>query len=149
MGSRRWRIVGIVEDMRQSGLDQEPGPEVFVPVRQLAVPAAPELSVSPFFIVRTAVTPASAVPGIRAAIARYDPQLSLDRVATMEEIFSNTLVRPKFFTTLLGVFAGVAVSSRSPASTGSSRSWSGRGAARSASACRSARHVPASSARLP
>jgi ABC-type antimicrobial peptide transport system permease subunit len=35
--------------------------------------------------------------------------LSLDRIATMEEIISNTLVRPKFFSTLLGAFAGVAV----------------------------------------
>jgi putative ABC transport system permease protein len=108
MGSRRWQIVGIVEDMRQSGLDQEPGPEVFVAPQQLALPAA-GASVSPFFIVRTAVNPGSAVPGIRAAIARYDPQLALDRVTTMEDIISNTLVRPKFFTTLLGVFAAVSV----------------------------------------
>jgi putative ABC transport system permease protein len=108
MGSRRWQIVGIVEDMRQSSLDQEPGPEVFVPPPQLPVPAA-GASVSPFFVVRTAVGPGSVVPGIRAAIARYDPQLALDRVTTMEEIISNTLVRPRFFTTLLGVFAAVSV----------------------------------------
>jgi putative ABC transport system permease protein len=95
--------------VRQSGLDQEPGPEVFVPAQQLAVPAALGASVSPFFVVRTAVNPVAAMPGIRAAIAGYDSQLALDRVATMEEIVSNTLVRPKFFTILLGVFAAVSV----------------------------------------
>jgi putative ABC transport system permease protein len=110
MGSRRWQIVGIVEDMRQSGLDQEPGPEVFVSAQQFALPAAAGgASVSPFFIVRTSVNSGSAVSGIRAAIASYDPQLALDRVTTLEEVISNTLMRPKFFTTLLGVFAAVSV----------------------------------------
>ena len=108
IGPRPWRIVGIVEDTRQAGLDQEPGPEVFISIPQFAA-AAPVSIVSPIFIVRTAVTPASAVPEIRAVIARYDAHLSLNRVATLEEIVSNTLVRPRFFSTLLGAFAGAAV----------------------------------------
>jgi putative ABC transport system permease protein len=49
------------------------------------------------------------VPDIRAVLAAFDAQAGLDRIATMEQIVSNTLVRPKFFTTLLGAFAAAAV----------------------------------------
>jgi ABC-type antimicrobial peptide transport system permease subunit len=98
-----------VEDVRQSGLDQEPRPEVLISDSQFPAPKVGRSTMSPFFVVRTGVTPAAAVPDIRAVIARYDSRLGLDRVATMEDIVSNTLVRPKFFTTLLGAFAAFAV----------------------------------------
>lgn len=109
IGPRPWRIVGIVEDVRQTGLDEEAGPEVFVPDSQFPWPAPRRSTTSPFFVVRTGISPAAAVPDIRAVIARYDSHLGLDRVATMEDIVSNTLVRPRFFTTLLGAFAALAV----------------------------------------
>ena len=108
IGSMPWRIVGVVEDMRQTGLDQAAGPEVFIPVDQLPRHAPGRSTVSPFFVVRTAVPPTSTVPAIRSLVAGYDAQLGLDRLAAMDEIVSDTLVRPKFFATLLGAFAGIA-----------------------------------------
>ena len=37
----QWEIVGIVDDVRQGRLDQEPGPEIFVDFRQLPGPSGP------------------------------------------------------------------------------------------------------------
>ncbi|HEY7055483.1 MAG TPA: ABC transporter permease [Vicinamibacterales bacterium] len=109
IGSRPWRVVGIVEDVHQAGLDQEPGPEVLIPEPQFAGVGPGASTISPFFVVRTRNVPAAAIPEIRAVIAGYDSQLGLDRVATMEDIVSNTLIRPRFFTMLLGTFAAFAV----------------------------------------
>jgi putative ABC transport system permease protein len=109
-GPSPWRIVGVVEDTRQGGLDQEPGPEIFISFKQYPAPSGRVPPTSPYFVVRTVMNPVSVVPAIRSVVASADAQASLDRVATMEQIVSNTLVRPRFFTTLLGAFAVVAVS---------------------------------------
>jgi putative ABC transport system permease protein len=62
-----------------------------------------------YYVVRTARVPSTLVPQIRAAIAGIDPQATASSIATMDEILSNAVVSPRFYATLLGVFASVAV----------------------------------------
>src|SRR6185503_4039802 len=38
-----------------------------------------------------------------------EPQATVDNVATMEQLLSNSLSRPRLYAVLLGIFAGVAV----------------------------------------
>jgi predicted permease len=101
-GNAPWEIVGIVEDVRQVDLAQEPDPQVFFDYRQL-----PDRQ-PPYYVVRTDAEPTSVVPAIRAAVRQLDPMATIDHIATMEQLLSNSIARRRLYTVLLAIFAGVA-----------------------------------------
>ena len=49
------------------------------------------------------------VPAIRGVVSRLDPLAVLDGAVAMADVVSGTLVRPRFYAVLVGLFAGVAV----------------------------------------
>jgi putative ABC transport system permease protein len=98
-----WEVVGIVEDVHQYGLDQDPDPQVFFDTRQL-----PMSNPSPYFALRAESDPIGLVSTIRAVVRKFDPGATVDNVATMEHVVSNSISRPRLQAVLLGVFAGLA-----------------------------------------
>ena len=46
---------------------------------------------------------------MRSIVRQLDPTATVDNIATMEQIVSNAMVRPRLFAVLLGIFAGVAM----------------------------------------
>jgi len=99
-----FEVVGIVRDVRQYGLDQDPDPQVFVDARQL-----PPGSPSPYFAVRVEGDPTTYVSSIREAVREIDAAAVVDNVATMEQIVANGLSRPRLFAVLAAAFAIVGV----------------------------------------
>jgi putative ABC transport system permease protein len=102
-GNAPWEIVGIVEDVRQYGLDQNPDPQIFIDARQL-----PLSNPNPYFVVRSDGDPLTLLPDIRLLARQLDPNAVVDNVATMEQLLSNSLSRRRLYATLLGVFAAAA-----------------------------------------
>jgi len=112
-GRSPWEIIGIVDDMRQFALDQDPDPQIFIDYRQDAPPPAPPQALgpppAPYLAIRASGDPAATVAALRGAVRALEPQASVDNVATLGEIVTNSLSRPRFYAVLLGVFAAVAV----------------------------------------
>ena len=112
-GRAPWEIVGIVEDVRQFNLDQDPDPQIFIDYRQDTPPPAFAQAMgpppAPYIAIRTTADPLSIAAGVRAAVRQLEPQATVDNIATMDEIVSNSLSRPRLYAALLGIFAGVAV----------------------------------------
>ena len=52
--------------------------------------------------------PSALVASVRGIVRQLDPTATVDNIATMEQIVSNAMVRPRLFAVLLGIFAGVA-----------------------------------------
>jgi putative ABC transport system permease protein len=107
-GTAPIEVVGIVDNIRQLGLDQEPA-QVFVDLRQF--PASPRvLSSAPplYYAVRTE-DQAGAIASIRSIVREFDSRAAVDNVATMSQLVSNSIARPRLYAVLLGVFATVAV----------------------------------------
>jgi len=98
-----WEVVGIVDDVHQYGLDQEPDPQAFFDIRQL-----PTGNPNPYFAVRVDRNPIALVPSVRGIVRQLDPSAVVDSVATMEQVVSNSISRPRLYAVLLSVFAGVA-----------------------------------------
>ncbi len=46
---------------------------------------------------------------VRDIVRQLDPRASLENVATMDQIISNRMTRPRMYAVLLGVFAAIAV----------------------------------------
>jgi putative ABC transport system permease protein len=104
-------IVGIVEDVRHLNLTRAPDPQIYVDFRQLPIPRAAIMPTREptYVVVRTEQDPTAIAPAIRSAIREIDPQATMDYVATMDQIVTSSIARPRLYTTLIGVFAVVAV----------------------------------------
>lgn len=99
-----FEVVGIVEDVRQYGLDQDPDPQVFIDARQLP-PGNPG---PPYFAIRVDGAPLNYVSSVRDAVREVDSSGVIDNVATMQQIVLNSLSRPRLFAVLASAFAIVA-----------------------------------------
>ena len=106
-------IVGIVGNVRQFGLDRAPEPQYFMDMRQVptdpAFRAPPLFPVGAYYTVRSAMDTGAVIGGIRTIARQLDAHATLGDVATMEQIVSNSITRPRMYAVLVGIFAGVAV----------------------------------------
>jgi putative ABC transport system permease protein len=112
------QIIGVVEDMRQARLDQEPAPQMFVDYRQvLAMTQARKLPTAVqerlafgflSFVVRTEGDPAALMPAVRSLIGRVDRDAGIDAMLPMDQLVASSLTRQRFYALLLGVFALIA-----------------------------------------
>src|SRR5687768_194211 len=95
-------IVGVVNDISQVALDGTMGPAVYIPHTQLPIGVMT-------FVVRTPLEPTSLTTSLAAAVREVDPSLPLADVATMENVVNATLARPRTVSTLIMVFALIAL----------------------------------------
>lgn len=97
-------IVGVVKDVKNQGLDQKAGTELFFSLAQAGALRGATL------LVKTAGSdPWSTVAPVRNAIRSIDPALALSQVRPLEEAISRARARPRFLALLLGLFALVAL----------------------------------------
>ncbi len=95
-------IVGVVGDVRNRALNTEPKPAYYVP--QTQIPFSQMAAV-----VKTANEPRSLVSAVTKEVAAMDQDIPLFGVKSMEEYLSASVAAPRFSTTLLSIFAGVAL----------------------------------------
>lgn len=95
-------IVGVVDDVKQTALDEEVGSQFYVPQSQMAYPGLT-------FVLRTRGDPLAAVGAVKQAVAAVDPLATLNDIRTMEDVVSQSLARQRFSMTLIGTFAALAL----------------------------------------
>jgi predicted permease len=91
-----WKVVGVMGNVRQGGLEEEVTPEMYMTGRRWAQ----EL------VVRSKGTIASIAPSIRAALRQISPDMPVDEFQTLDEVVAKA-VSPKRLTTLLLVLFSV------------------------------------------
>jgi putative ABC transport system permease protein len=108
-GNQPYReIVGVVADMKQSGMDVQTRPEVFLPVTQF--PFAPWTSLQAMtFVARTQGDPLSISESAKKQLQAVDKDLPVSAIRPMTEYMSESLERRKFCTLLFGTFAALAL----------------------------------------
>jgi putative ABC transport system permease protein len=95
-------VVGIVGDVAHFGLAVPPAPEIYVPVAQ-----SPAHTM--FVVVRTTGAATDVTGALREIVTGIDPDQPLTDVQTMTQRLAGSVARERFVTTLLGLFASVAV----------------------------------------
>jgi ABC-type antimicrobial peptide transport system permease subunit len=95
-------IVGIVSDVKYSGLDQAADAVVYRPFAQQALRA-------PFLVVRTSGDPASLVSQLQSEIGAVDRGITMADATTMGDVLSHLTLQPRFRTLLLAAFASLAI----------------------------------------
>lgn len=95
-------VVGVVNNVLQVRPGEPDDPELYIPYAQLS-------SRNLYFTIRTSGSPASVVPQIRSVVRALDPNLPLEPVRPLTEVLGESIARPRFYTTLLTLFAALAL----------------------------------------
>lgn len=98
-----WRtIVGVVEDVRYSGLDDPGQSAIYTPFDQ-----------TPFLwaygMLRTSVPPENIADAVRAAVASVEPGIAAAAVRPMERVVSRAVAQPRFQAFLFSTFGALAL----------------------------------------
>ncbi len=102
-----WRtVVGVVEDVKNAGLDKPTGTELYIPMHQAINIFGLQAG---YAVVRTKGDPARIAEPARNVIREIDPSLPVSAIRTMDDVLSTAQARPRFLTLLLTLFAGVAL----------------------------------------
>jgi putative ABC transport system permease protein len=95
-------IVGVVGDVRHYGLQSESTDEVYLPFAQLPIRESS-------FLVRTTADPAAMARRIGEEVLSIDPGQPIANVQTLEEVRGEALANPRLTTTLVLLFALLAL----------------------------------------
>jgi putative ABC transport system permease protein len=95
-------VVGVVSDVRQSGLAGDIMAEVYSPELE---DVGSELS----FVLRVTGEQAGLISAVRRVVAEVEPNQALHNVMTMEQRLANVTTSQRLNTILLGSFAGLAL----------------------------------------
>lgn len=102
LGGTPREVVGVVDDVLQQAPGLPVEPEMYIPY--------PQRSTSTLrFVVRGRGDMASLAARIRAEVHALDPELPLDNIDPLGRVVADAVARPRFYTTLLALFAAVAL----------------------------------------
>ncbi len=101
-GDTWWRVVGVVDDVKQDGLAAEISEELY-----LALSQSPPLSGN--LLVRVDDGAELSAQALRRAVARLDPEQPIVDVGSLEELRRDAMAAPRLISTLLALFAGLAL----------------------------------------
>jgi putative ABC transport system permease protein len=103
-------IVGVVADLRDAGLNQDPQPEMFVPLSQVrdAVMALNNRFMPLTWMVRSSVAPFS-LSGPISAVFQQLADMPVAHMRTMAQVVVHSTASNRFNTLVLAVFAFVAI----------------------------------------
>jgi putative ABC transport system permease protein len=96
------RIAGLVGDVRESGLNQAPGPTVYF--------CSSAQGPTPYFLVRTQGDPAAIVQAVRLKLKELEPLRAVYDIAPLETRIGDAFEQDRLRTTLLSLFAATALS---------------------------------------
>jgi ABC-type antimicrobial peptide transport system permease subunit len=95
-------VVGVVEDVKQSSLQEPPTPEMYLFDQQ-------EPSRDMTIVVRTTADPTTVAPMVRERIRALDPELPIGAMQPMERVVWRSVAPPRFNATLVGLSGALAL----------------------------------------
>jgi putative ABC transport system permease protein len=106
-GNKTWcTIIGIVDDVKNAGLDRPAGTEIYLPYRQPSGQGYADM----YVVIRAqGGDPRMLTTAVREQLGELDPALPVADVQLMEDVLSRAQARPRFLTLLLSLFSFVAL----------------------------------------
>jgi putative ABC transport system permease protein len=102
-------IVGIVGDVKHTGLDADINAEMYYQYLQVPPALMSFVEGTMTLVLRTNADPASMTSAARNEVRKLDGDLAVFNVKTMDDLVAGSLAQPRFRTMLLGTFAAVAL----------------------------------------
>ena len=96
-------IVGVVGDVRQNSPAAQPGPEIYMSLRQ-----HPFMANESEIVVRTAGNPEAMIPAVQRVVREMNPEVAV-KFTTMTELVNDSISAQRFRTALASSFAALAL----------------------------------------
>jgi predicted permease len=103
INNNEWLVVGVVDDVRHSSVEQNAGAEVYFPIMQMGDWGATDL------VVRSTLPLAALNAPMRVALREMDSQMPVDEFQTLGAVVDRAVSPRRFVLYLLGAFAFTAV----------------------------------------
>jgi predicted permease len=113
-GTNPWlTVIGVARDVKQTGIDQPVRAEAYALVDQVST-ASPTsfLSIAPttmHVVARTTLPLATLAPTIARVVRDVDPAVPVARLRKMDEVFSESIRRPRLLAQVVGGFGALAL----------------------------------------
>ncbi|MGA9770149.1 MAG: ABC transporter permease [Blastocatellia bacterium] len=98
-------IIGIAEDVKHMGLDAEEGAAIYQPYAQKQFEFLRWMTL----VMRTDAEPLSLTSAIRSQVQAVDRDQPVYEIATLRQLLSTSVAKPRFYTALMGAFALLAL----------------------------------------
>lgn len=98
-------VVGVVEDVKNAGLDADVGTELYFHYPQVSGNAPRTMN----FVARTSGDPTELAPSVRQIVWGRDATLPVSGLQPFEDVMGDAMARARFLTALLAGFAGLAL----------------------------------------
>jgi predicted permease len=106
-------VIGVARDVRQSGVDRPVGPEAYLLVDQLATDSPTSwVAISPttmHVVLRTSVPLTTLAPTLARVVREVDPAVPVARLREMDQVFAESIRRPRLLAQLVGGFGILAL----------------------------------------
>lgn len=106
-GAKDWcTVVGVVDDVKNAGLDRPAGTELYFPYQQ-----GSRFGISDMFVVARSQggDPRLLAGEVRQQLNELDPSLAMAEVRLMDDVIGRAQARPRFLTLLLTIFSTLAL----------------------------------------
>jgi predicted permease len=102
-------IVGVVGDVKYTGLDGPATMDMYVPFAQLPEPSVVWIKNNQFWVLRTTADPLASASAARAALTAADPDVPAAAVRTLEQAIDSTLAVRRFNAWIVALFGYAAL----------------------------------------
>ncbi len=102
INGNRTEVIGVIADVAQHDRREAVAPAVVAPFAQRTTRTIR-------MVVRAQSDPLAQMPAIRAEVRAFDPTIALMTPIPLTELVDNAVATPRFFMSLLTLFAGVAI----------------------------------------
>jgi predicted permease len=104
-GDNDWHtVIGVAANVKQHGVEQPAGTELYVSLDQHGI-APPTMNV----VLRTALSAGALAGTLERLVREVDPGVPVVRLREMEQVFAESIRRPRLLSQLLAAFAGLAL----------------------------------------
>jgi predicted permease len=116
-GENPWHtVIGVAKDVKEGGVDRDPGTELYLFVDQpapridgAASPWEPTAPPRMHVALRTSLAPAALAQTLDDAVRAVAPAVPVVRLREMDAVFAESIGRQRLLSQLLGGFAGLAL----------------------------------------
>ncbi len=98
----RTEVIGVIADFAQKDRRTNVAPYVFAPFAQ-------RTTRSVRMVIRAKGDPLAHIPTIRAELRSFDPNIAMQTPMPLTQLVDDAVAAPRFYTSLLALFAGVAI----------------------------------------
>jgi len=107
--ARDYEVVGVVENVKHTGLNDDPTPTLYGPIPQAPKSAVPFLANNFSLVVRSAGDSQALAESVRRELRGVDAEVATSNVRPMAEVLAASVAARKFNMELLVAFAGTAL----------------------------------------